>query len=57
MNRTSKMVIIVLSIFIIGMTMGAAVSEPVCAKKIKDYRGYYEKIRIKRTGISASFPC
>lgn len=45
MKRQTKILIGVLAIFIVGMTLGAAFSEPVEAKKFKSPSGYKWKIK------------
>lgn len=44
MNKQMKVMLIVLSIFIVGMTLGVAFSEPVDAKTFK-CKGYKWKIK------------
>ena len=44
MKRTARITLIVLAIFVVGMTMGAIASEPVDAKTFK-YKGYKWKIK------------
>ena len=45
MNRQIKLMIVVLAIFIVGMTLGCAFSEPVDAKTFKSPSGYKWKIK------------
>ena len=45
MQRTTKILIAVLVIFVIGMTLSVACSEPVSAKKFKSSDGYKWKIK------------
>lgn len=47
MKKGTKILIAVLAIFIVGMTMGCAFSEPVSAKKVKTYDGYKGHIKSK----------
>ena len=45
MNKQTKVLIGVLAIFIVGMTLGVAFSEPVDAKTFKSKSGYKWKIK------------
>ena len=45
MNRQTKILLGVLVIFVVGMTLGAAFSEPVDAKTFKSPSGYKWKIK------------
>ena len=44
MNKQTKIMLVVLAIFVVGMTLGVAVAEPVSAKKFKK-SGYKWKIK------------
>lgn len=45
MNNHKKLVLVVLAIFIVGMTLGIAVAEPISAKKYKNKNSITVKVK------------